>query len=396
MALLQLTLLLDFMIIMPLGPELMRRLSVSAAEFGAIVSAYTLASAVMGLFGVFWLDRWGRKRTLLLLYAGFIASTLACGAASGPTTLLAARIIAGLCAGPLWAVIMAIVVDLVPEERRGDAIGTVMTSYGVSAVGGVPLGLFLANHWGWRAPFWALGALSAILWIASLALLPPLRGHVDAPRAARKTSFAPLFHPSLMLGWGLTFCVVFAGFLLIPYLSAFMVGNLGRRLSELPWVYLCGGAATLFTSRLIGHLVDSHRPARVLALLLFGTMVPHLVFTHLSPSPLPVVIGVFVLFMTLNSGRVIPTIALITSRVPPELRGRYMAVNTAASDSASGLAAWTSGLLITSGPDGALVGFGKMGWMAVCVSLVALSVLWLLERQPRMEEREDAPEIRSA
>lgn len=384
----QLTLILDFMIMMPLGPELMQRLDISAAQFGAMVSAYTLASGVVGLLGTLWLDRFDRKRTLVALYGGFIAATISCGAAMVPAWLLISRALAGACAGLLWAVLMAVVVDLVPVERRGRALGTVMASHGLAAVVGVPLGLSLASQWGWRAPFWAMGGLAIVLWIGAMRLLPPMNRHLTAPPSepeeARAPS-APLFTPSLALGWGLTFCVVFSGFLLIPYLSAFMVGNLGLRQSDLPWVYLCGGAAALLTSRLIGHLVDRHSPARVLACLLLGTMVPHLWFTHLTPSPLPAVIGVFVLFMTLTSGRIIPTIALITSRVPPALRGRFMAVNTATSDGASGLAAWTSGLLITSSSEGALIGFDKMGWMAVGVTLVALSVLWLLGRTAAQE-----------
>lgn len=382
----QLTLILDFMIMMPLGPELMARLDISAARFGAMVSAYTLASGVMGLLGTLWLDRFDRKRTLIVLYGGFIAATISCGAAMSPAWLLISRALAGACAGLLWAVLMAVIVDLVPVERRGRAIGTVMTSHGLSAVAGVPLGLSLASQWGWRAPFLAIAALAIVLWIGVTWRLPAVDRHLAAPDSGEAPSpSAPLFSPGLALGWGLTFCVVFSGFLLIPYLGAFMVGNLGLRASDLPWVYLCGGSAALLTSRWIGHLVDRHRPARVLACLLLGTMVPHLWFTHLSPSPLPAVIGVFVLFMTLTSGRIIPTIALITSRVPPALRGRFMAVNSAASDGASGLAAWTSGILIASSPDGALIGFDRMGWMAVGVTLVALSVLWLLGRTAAQE-----------
>lgn len=381
LAAVQFTLVLDFMILMPLGPELMRLFSLSATQFGAMVSAYTLASAAMGLLGVLWLDRRDRKPTLLLLYAGFIAATLACGAARSAAWLLLSRAVAGASAGLVGAVIMTIIADLVPAERRGRAIGTVMVSYSLCAVGGVPLGLWLASSWGWRAPFWVICALAGVLWICVLRILPSVARHLPtAGDGGRRSPIAPLWGPGLVLGWGLTFSVVFAGFMLIPYLSAYMVGNLGLRLAELPWVYLCGGAATLFSSRWIGHLVDRHGPVRVLAGLLVGTIGPHLLFTHFTSSTLPLVIGVFVLFMTLTSGRVIPTIALIAARVPPALRGRYLAVNMAASDGASGIAAWTSGLLIAAGPDGALIGFGRVGWIAVGVTLLALCVLWMLGR----------------
>ncbi|MDC0707459.1 myxochelin export MFS transporter MxcK [Stigmatella sp. ncwal1] len=373
--------LMDFMIVMPLGPDFMRLFGISAAQFGVLVSAYTLASAVMGLLGVLWLDRFDRKRTLLALYAGFIAATLMCGAAQSHTALLVARTLAGACAGLMGAVVMAIIGDLVPPERRGRAIGTVMTSMGLSAVVGVPLGLGLASLWGWRTPFWAIGALASTVWLCLWKVLPTINRHLSASREqAPGSALTSLWTPSLALGWLLTFSVVVSSFLLIPYLSPYMVGNLGLSSAHLPWVYLGGGAATLLCTRWVGRMTDRHGPVRVLASLLIGTMVPHLLFTHLPPSPFPVVALVFALFMSLTSSRVIPTIALIASRVPPSVRGRYLAVNMAASDGASGIAAWMSGLMISTAPGGALEGFGQTGWIAVAVSVFTLGILWTFGR----------------
>ncbi|MRG97506.1 MFS transporter [Polyangium spumosum] len=369
------------MILMPLGPELLQQFGLSAAGFGAMVSAYTLASAAMGLLGVLWLDRWDRKHAFLLLYAGFVAATVSCGFAASPTWLLLSRIMAGACAGLMSAVVMAILADRVPAERRGRAIGTVMSAYGISAVVGVPLGVSIASRWGFRAPFWVIGALAFVLWLLAWRMLPAVDHHLARAREEGPNPPAPaLWAPGHLLGWGLTFSVVFAGFLLIPYLSTFMVGNLGLRLSDLSWVYLCGGAATLFSARWIGHLSDRHGPPRVLGSLLVAALGPYLLFTHISASPKAVVAACFVLFMTLNSGRAIPTIALITARVPPALRGRYLSVNMAASDGASGLAAWTSGHFITTTPDGALIGFGRMGFLAASISLLAVCILWVLGR----------------
>ncbi|NOK18307.1 myxochelin export MFS transporter MxcK [Corallococcus carmarthensis] len=374
LAAVQFTHVVDFMMLMPLGPLLMQRLGLSATRFGALVSAYTLASAAMGVLGVFWLDRLERKRTLLMLYAGFIASTLLCGAATGATGLLIARTVAGACAGLMGAVVIAIVSDVVPAERRGQAIGTVMTAYALSAVAGVPLGLGLANLGGWRAPFIVLAGLAGFVWLLLLRFLPRVDGHLSQASGAASSTAG--FTPRLALGWGLTFTVVFASFLLIPYLGAFMVGNVGLSLTDLPWVYLAGGAATFVSSRWIGRMADRLGPARALALLLVATMAPHLLFTHLPPSPLPVVAVVFMLFMTLTSGRAIPTMALVASQVPPSLRGRYLAVNMAASDGASGLAAWMGGLLLSTAPDGTLIGFAQLGWLAVGISALALGMLW--------------------
>ncbi|NVJ07530.1 myxochelin export MFS transporter MxcK [Myxococcus sp. AM001] len=383
----QFTHLLDFMIVLPLGPEFMRLFSLSAAQFGTLVSSYTLASAAMGVLGLAWVDRFGRRSTLLVILGGFITATLACGAAQSHAWLLVARSLAGGCAGLMGAVIMSIIADTIPGERRGQAIGTVMSSLGLSAVAGVPLSLGLANLLGWRAPFWAIGVLGALLWFGLLAVLPRLDAHVTPGTERQAPSVTALFTPGFALGWLLTFSVAFSSFLLIPYLSAFMVGNLGLKQTDLPWVYLAGGAATLLAARQVGRWVDRFGPARVLGLLLVGTLVPHLGFTHLPASPLPVVMVAFVLFMSLTSTRPIPTIALISARVPPPLRGRYMAMNMAASDGASGLAAWASGLMLATAPGGGLVGFGLAGWLAVGVTTVSLFILWTFGRSAAPENR---------
>ncbi|WNZ65596.1 MFS transporter [Myxococcus sp. MxC21-1] len=239
----QFTHLLDFMIVLPLGPEFMRLFSLSAAQFGTLVSSYTLASAAMGVLGLAWVDRFGRRSTLLVILGGFITATLACGAAQSHAWLLVARSIAGGCAGLMGAVIMSIIADTIPGERRGQAIGTVMSSLGLSAVAGVPLSLGMANMLGWRAPFWAIGLLGALLWFGLLAVLPRLDAHVTPDSGRQAPSVTALFTPGFALGWLLTFSVAFSSFLLIPYLSAFMVGNLGLKQTDLPWVYLAGGAA---------------------------------------------------------------------------------------------------------------------------------------------------------
>nr|WP_255666427.1 myxochelin export MFS transporter MxcK [Myxococcus sp. AS-1-15] len=373
--------LLDFMIIMPLGPEFIRRFGLTTAQFGAMVSSYTLASAAMGVLGLFWLDRFDRKRTLLAIYAGFIVATAACGFASGFVSLLVARSLAGACAGLMGAVIMAIIADVVPGERRGRAIGTVMSALGLSAVAGVPLGLGIANLFGWRSPFFAICALALVMWLGLWRVLPPVVQHLTrGAHEPRGNPLATLASPGVALGWVLTFFVVFASFLLIPYLGTFMVGNLGLAQTDLPWVYLGGGAGTLVAAKLVGRFTDRLGAGRMLGWLLVGTVGPHLLFTHLSSSSLPVVTAAFVLFMAVTSTRAIPTIALVSSRVPPSLRGRFLAVNMAASDGASGLAAWVSGLLISTAPDGALVGFGQVGWMAVAVTLLSLGLLWTFGR----------------
>lgn len=375
----QLTLLLDFMVLMPLGPELMQKLQISAAAFGALVSSYTLASAICGVSGLFWLGRFERKRTLLALYAGFALATLGCASATSSLTLLAARVLAGACAGLLWAVVMDVIIETVPEERRGSAIGLVMSAYAVAAVLGVPLGLWLASWQGFRAPFVMIAVLSLVLWLLAVRVLPASDGAASETESGESIKQL-LREPGLVGGWLLTFAVVSAGFLMIPYLGTHFVGNLGVGSKQLGLVYLCGGVVTFFTSRLIGNWVDRAGPSLVLAVLLMASAVPHLLVTHLGEVPLWAAISSFILFMTLTSGRMIPTMALLSSRVPGPLRARYLAVNTAVSDGASGAAAWLSGMLLTTTPSGHLLGFDRVGLLAVGVSVLALGVLATLQR----------------
>lgn len=376
LAAVQFTLLLDFMVMMPLGPELMQRLGLSASRFGALVSSYTLASATVGLSGLFWLNRVPRKPLLLGLYGAFALATLACALAPNAAVLLAARLLAGGAAGLTWAVILSLIVDVVPAERRGSALGLVMSSYAVCAVAGVPLGLLLSSQWSFRAPFLALCAVSVLLWLGAARWLPTTAPVEDDAPSTREL----LKMPALWLAWLLSFLVVGAGFLLIPYLGTHMVETWGLRSRDLALVYLCGGFVTFFSSRVVGVLVDRYGPARLLLALLCASVAPHVLFTHTQSASLPHATGLFILFMTLTSGRMIPTVVLINGRVPPAWRTRFMAVNTAAGDAASGLATWVSGSLLTNEAGGRFVGFERSGWLAVCVTVAALGVLSLVTR----------------
>ena len=379
----QLTLLLDFMWLMPLGPQLLRSLDISAAGFGWAVSAYTLASALAGLCGFFWIDSWPRRPALLLLYAAFVGATLGCGTVSTLVGLITARVLAGASAGLLWSIILALIVDSVPEQQRGGAMALVMTSYSVSAVAGVPLGLLLADTWTWRVPFWVLAGSAVAVWFALERLLPhaPRRVQPNLPAAP-----APAFEPAWMLGWLLSFAVVFAGFLLIPYLGTFLVNNLRVSTGVLAWLYLFGGLATFGSLRLVGRLVDRYGPLRVLSGLLPLAALSHWSLAHLHTASLPVAACLFVSFMALTSGRVIPTVVLISSRVPARSRGRFLAVNTAATDAASGLATWFSGALLGTSPGGALIGFGRIGTLAVLAAAFALLVSWRIGQRAPLSE----------
>ena len=261
LAAIQFTHIMDFMIMMPLGPQLMRVMLISPQQFGILVSAYTLTAAVAALAVAFYTDRFDRRQTLLFLYAGFVISTLLCGIAPGYNELLTARAVAGAFGGVAGATVHSIIGDAIPENRRGAATGMIMSAFALSSIIGVPIGLVLAAHFSWRAPFLLLVAVSVLVFLLTWRILPPMRSHIVAGEAHR-----PLEQMRSVLGTAnhlrafvFMFALMFAGFSVIPFISPYMVANVGLKETDLPYLYLFGGLATVFSSRYIGNLADRYR-----------------------------------------------------------------------------------------------------------------------------------------
>ena len=370
---------LDFMVMMPLGPILMHELAIDAHQFGLLVSAYTFTAALAGIPAAIVADRFERKRLLLTMFSLFALATLACGLAPSYATLLAARAIAGAFGGVLGAMVHTMVGDLIPFERRGRASGTIMMAFSLSTVAGVPLSLFLANHFGWRFPFFLIAALAIGLLLLGLKQLPELRGHLPGavvseterahPLAAlwdalRDTNHlrALLFMALLMLG----------GFTVIPFITIYATANVGIRQEDIPYLYLAGGCATFFTSRWIGRLADAHGKVRVFRWVALGALVPLFVQTHLPPVPLWVMVACATVFFILVPGRMVPAMAIMTSAMQPRLRGTFLALNSMVQNLFCGLAAWIGGLLISEGTGGQIVGYGHAGLLAMGATLVTL------------------------
>ncbi len=189
LAAIQFTTVVDFIIIMPLGPQYMRVFSITPGQFGLIVSAYAISAGISGIAAGFFLDRFDRKRALLGLYSGFTLATLFCAVAQTYPLLVAARALAGAFGGVTGALILAIVGDVVPEHRRGAAMGLVMSAFSIANICGVPLGLVLASHFNWHVPFFALAGLSIIVLAVMVRVMPSLRTHLlhlrDEPPTTR-------------------------------------------------------------------------------------------------------------------------------------------------------------------------------------------------------------------
>jgi predicted MFS family arabinose efflux permease len=362
----------DFMILMPLGPRLMDSFQIPAGKFGALVSAYTFSAGAFGLLVAPLLDRFARKTAMLWGMFGFIAGTLFCGFAPSYSALLAARMVAGAFGGLISSVAIAMIADAVPVQRRGAAMGKMMTSFALASIAGVPLGIYAANHLGWHAPFRILGAVAACVWIAAFYGLPSL------PRAGRNPEgvwrgIAEIFaHRRHWLAFSFTTAMMFAGFVVIPYISAAFVQNGGLLNEELPYIYLAGGLCTFFSMPLIGRLADKYGLYRIFAVMSLCTIAPMLLVTHSGHMALWQAIGLTVFFMVCASGRFAPGITLVTTAVDPRHRAGFLSVNTACQQIASGFAAMTAAFLLTSAPDGRILGYGAVGWLGVAGLLLSV------------------------
>ena len=361
------------MLMMPLGPLLMAELHVGTREFALLVSAYTLSAAITGVLIAAIIDRFERKRLMLAIFGLFALATLACGLVDDYHALLLARCAAGAFGGILGAQVHTMVGDLIPFERRGRASGTLMAAFSVSTVAGVPFSLYLANHFGWRAPFILIAGLSLIALLAATRLLPSLRGHLSTTRRHPLAAMcAALCHANHLRAMSFMSLVIFASFMIIPYITIALIGNAGMALADIPLIYLCGGLATLFSSRWIGRMADHHGKVKVYRWVAIGSLLPLLLITHLPVVPLGVALTVTTLFFVLVPGRMVPTMAIVTSAAEPAQRGTFLALNAALMQLASGLAAAVSGLIVTTDATGRLVHYPWLGYLAVLLTFIAL------------------------
>jgi predicted MFS family arabinose efflux permease len=379
LAAVQFTSIVDFMVVMPLGPQLRRRLDIDAFQFGLIVSCYTISAGLAGLLASSFLDRFGRKRAFLTLYCGFLVGTLLCGLSFNYASLLLARILTGAFGGILGGMALAIIGDVFPEHRRGRATGVLMSAFALASVVGVPFCLALGTRFGWHFPFLLLTVLGLPVLAAALRFMPPLREHLDGrahlhPWAQIRETFS---HPNHLRAFLLIFFIMMGGFSVIPYISLYLVANVGVSEQNLTWVYVAGGLLTLVGAPLIGRLADRHGKLpvyRVAATVAAGMM---LAVTNLPPVPLAVAVGAVGTLMLCNAGRMVSGLSIVNSSVEPRRRGGFMSANSAVQHLASGLGAFLGGKIIVSTPGGPLAYFDRVGFMAVAATLLTL---WLAGR----------------
>ncbi len=374
---------IDFMMVMPLGPDFAHALGIATSNIGVLGASYSVAAALSGLLLVGVLDRYDRRTVVTISMLGLAAGTAAGAFATDMNSLLAARILAGIFGGPATAIAITLIIDQVAIERRGRALGAVMGAFSAASVLGVPAALELAHLGDWRTPFIAVSLLGAMVAVAVHFLLPPLHGHRLAAQQRSTWEFLTLFTRSTpLLAYSATGIAMLAGFLIIPNLSAFVQFNLDYPREHLGLLYLAGGGASFFTMRAAGHYVDKYGSIPVawvgtvllLICLWFGFV--------WRVWPLPV-LAIYILFMVAMSTRNIASSALL-SHVPQNYeRAGFMSVNSAVQNFAAALGAGLSALLLNAEPGGALIGMGEVSLLAMACATTVPLLLWKIQQRVR-------------
>ncbi len=393
LAAVQFTHIVDFMIVMPLGPLLEKPIAehgfgLSEKQFSYIVAAYAVSAAVAGLLAAFVMDRFDRKRLLSVLYTGFLLGTGLCALAPNYTMLLVGRVVAGAFGGVGASATLVIVGDRFAESRRGTAMGVLMSAFSVASVVGVPTGILVADVFVyWQAPFAALAALGTLVLVLMQVVLPPLpRPEGAAPagfRSILERYGTVLARPDHLKAYLFMIVLVLGSFTVGAFTPDFLMNNLGMDKWSLILVYVCGGGATLWTLTWFGRLSDRHGKRPMFRLLAALTAVPLVLVTNLPPGlALWLVLTATTLMFVLTSGRMVPAMALITASSEPQVRGSFMSINSAVQQLALALAAVLGGAMMGETATKELTGYASVGWFSVVMTLLSVVMVGLLRSAP--------------
>lgn len=392
LAAIQFSHILDFMIMMPLGPLLMEAFDISTHQFGLLVASYSFSAAGSGLLAATFVDRFERKRLLLFMFALFGVATLGCALAPSYATLFIARGLAGAFGGVLGALVQTIIADTIPYARRARASGTVAAAFSLSTVAGVPLSLWLASLFSWRAPFLFIVVLVGAFTVVGLRVLPELRHHLSQAKQAHPFSalFAVMRDANHWRALLLSALIISGGFTVIPYITVYAVHNIGISQHDIAYIYLAGGAATLFTARAIGHWADSAGKVPVFRRVALVALLPILAVTQIESATLTLWLLFTTIFFIFVSGRFIPAMAIIGAAAQPRLRGTFMALNATVQSLAMGLAAMLAGFIISQDAAGRLVGYAQVGYVALAANLIAM---WYVARIAVHDTHPNLPDV---
>jgi predicted MFS family arabinose efflux permease len=383
LAFLQFTIVLDFMVLSPLGALVIPALKITPAQFGLIVSAYAFSAGLAGFLTAGFADRFDRKKLLLFFYCGFLAGTLLCGLASTYHWLLVARMVTGVFAGVVGSISFAIVTDLFPLEMRGRVMGVIQTAFAGSSVLGIPLALLLSTRWGWNAPFFMIVAVSALVGGMIVIYMRPVAEHLQ-----HHPDRSPLHHlihtvsnRVYLQGFATTGLLTVGGFMLMPFMSVFMVHNIGLPVDKLPLLYVITGAFSIVSGPLIGRASDALGKFKVFSFGCVVTIVMVVIYTHLHLSPFWVLVATVVVLQVGIFSRMISASALMSALPKPADRGSYMSISSSLQQVSGGVAAIVAGLIVVQTPEGSLLHFDTVGYVLVCTTLASLTMMYFINRR---------------
>jgi predicted MFS family arabinose efflux permease len=379
LALTQFTVVLDFMVMSPLGDMLMKSMNLTTSQFGFAVSGYAFSAGISGLLTAGFADRFDRKKLLLFFYVGFIAGTLFCGLANSYVMLIAARIITGLFGGVIGSISMAILADIFPLAQRGRAMGFMQMGFGASQVLGIPISLYIANHWGWQAPFIMIVGLAAIIWLTTMLKLYPVIKHLELK--TEKTAIKHLWHTLRLrdyrTGFLLTALLSLGGFMMMPWGSAFAVNNLHVSYQQLPLLFMASGIAALIIMPMVGKLSDKIDKVKLFTVAALWMMVVIVIYTNLSPVPFAVVMTMNILMMIGIMSRIVPAMALVTSLPKMQDRGAFMSINSSLQQIAGGIAAGVGGMIVVQQTKNSpLQHYNTLGYVIVVIIILNIIQLY--------------------
>lgn len=379
LALTQFTVILDFMVMSPLGDLLMKSLDMNPSNFGIAVAAYAFSAGISGLLTAGFADKYDRKKLFLFFYVGFILGTIMCGLANSYHVLVAARIITGIFGGVIGSISMAIVADLFSIQQRGRVMGFMTMGFGASQVLGIPIGLYLANIWGWHAPFfWVAGMAVAVAGLIAWKL-NPLTAHLalQSDKTAVKHLLHTIAKKEYRIGFSATALLSIGGFMMMPFGSAFAVNNLKITQEQLPILFMVAGISTLIIMPIIGKISDTYDKFRIFALASLWMVMVVLFYTNLGPSPFWLVMVFNVLMMAGIMGRMVPSVAL-TSAIPDMSdRGAFMSINASLQQIAGGFAAAIGGMIVVQKDKfSPLEHYNTLGYIVAIISLIAIFMIY--------------------
>jgi MFS transporter, DHA1 family, inner membrane transport protein len=377
LAFVQFTHILDAMVMMPMGPNLKDSFHIGTKEFNFLVGSYGIAAFVSAIVATFWMDKFDRKKVLLVLYVGFLIGTFACAMSETYEYLLISRIFTGLFGGVAGAVILSIVGDLIPLERRARGVGVLMSGFALAAVAGVPLGIFLSETYSWHAPFFLVCGIGVFVVAAIAFFIPPVTAHLQPTGQKKQNLYASIIkNPNEVRALLFSFTFVMAHFAVIPNISDFMVNNMHFNMkTEVIWIYVAGGVLSSFSSPLWGKLADKYGRFKMFTILSLLSIIPIFFISNFNSSSLTALIAVTCMFFIFSGGRMIPSSAMVTAAVPPHLRGGFMSLNSALQQLAIGLLSVVSAFVITNDPEThALGNYHFVGYIGIFFTIVAIII----------------------